>query len=117
MMTMTTRVMKKSFRVFRATKNANLCGVTPPFFFFEFADLNRENSQEIDEGDIQALDALHSSNAGERKTLADIIFSKLESSTGQTAVIRASNRCMSIWLDPCIISHPWRHPTDAHMEC
>ncbi len=90
---MTTRVRKKSFRVFRATKNANLCGVTP---FFEFANLNRENSQEIDEGDIQALDALHSSNAGERKTLADIIFSKLESSTGQTAVIRASNRCMSI---------------------
>ena len=61
-------------------------------FFF----LTKEKKKEIDEGDIQALDALHSSNAGERKTLADIIFSKLESSAGQTAVIRASNRCMSI---------------------
>jgi essential nuclear protein 1 len=65
-------------------------------FFFWIGRLNRENSQEIDEGDIQALDALHSSNAGERRTLADIIFSKLESNAGQTAVIRVSNRCMSI---------------------
>ena len=54
--------------------------------------------QEIDEGDIQALDALHSSNAGERRTLADIIFAKLESGTGQTAVIRASNRRKSIYF-------------------
>ncbi len=64
------------------------------YIFLKSADLT-ENSQEIDEGDIQALDALHSSNSGERKTLADLIFSKLEGSTGQTAV-RASNRCMSI---------------------
>ncbi|KAN0124284.1 Bystin domain containing protein [Russula decolorans] len=55
---------------------------------------DEEREFEIDEGDIQALDALHSSNAGERKTLADIIFSKLESSAGQTAVIRASNRSL-----------------------
>ncbi|KIJ26986.1 hypothetical protein M422DRAFT_216042 [Sphaerobolus stellatus SS14] len=33
---------------------------------------------EIDEGDIQTLGALLPSNAGERRTLADIIFSKLE---------------------------------------
>ncbi|KAI0299724.1 Bystin-domain-containing protein [Multifurca ochricompacta] len=44
-----------------------------------------ERELEIDESDIQALDALHSSNAAERKTLADIIFSKLESITGQAA--------------------------------
>ncbi|KAI0276125.1 Bystin-domain-containing protein [Russula aff. rugulosa BPL654] len=55
---------------------------------------DEEREFEIDEGDIQALDALHSSNSGERRTLADIIFSKLESSTGQTAVIRASNRSL-----------------------
>jgi hypothetical protein len=63
--------------------------------FFCIGRLNRETSQEIDEDDIQALDAFHSSNAGECKTLADIIFSKLESSAGQTAVIRMSNQCMS----------------------
>ena len=49
--------------------------------------------QEIDEGDIRVLDALHSSNAGERKTLADLIFSKLENSPGQTVVVRTSHPC------------------------
>jgi hypothetical protein len=49
--------------------------------------------QEIDEGDIQALDVLHSSNAGERRTLADLIFSKLESGGAPTAIIRTSSRC------------------------
>lgn len=52
--------------------------------------------QEIDEGDIQALDKLHPSHAVERKTLADLIFSKLESGGGQTAIIKASNRCTSV---------------------
>ncbi|KAI0253114.1 Bystin-domain-containing protein [Lactifluus subvellereus] len=67
--------------------------------YFELArdqqdELDRPDADEdeIDEGDIQALDALHSSNAGERKTLADLIFSKLESGTGQSAVIRTSNQ-------------------------
>jgi essential nuclear protein 1 len=32
----------------------------------------------VDEGDLRTLDALLPSNAGERRTLADIIFSKLE---------------------------------------
>jgi len=36
-------------------------------------------SQELDSGDIQTLDALLPSNSGERRTLADIILSKLES--------------------------------------
>ena len=52
--------------------------------------------QEIDEGDIQALDKLHPSHAIERKTLADLIFAKLESGGGQTAIIKASNRCTSV---------------------
>ncbi|KAI0288277.1 Bystin-domain-containing protein [Russula brevipes] len=56
--------------------------------FQGFSDDERELIfQEIDERDIRALDALHSSNAGERKTLADLIFSKLE---GQTTVIRTT---------------------------
>lgn len=33
--------------------------------------------QEIDEGDMEALDALLPANSGERKTLADVIFAKL----------------------------------------
>ncbi|EKM59594.1 uncharacterized protein PHACADRAFT_250194 [Phanerochaete carnosa HHB-10118-sp] len=33
---------------------------------------------EVDEGDLRTLDALLPANAGERRTLADIIFSKLE---------------------------------------
>ncbi|KAI9511257.1 Bystin-domain-containing protein [Russula earlei] len=53
---------------------------------------DEEREFEIDEGDIQAIDALHSSNAGDRRTLADLIFSKLESGVGQNAVIRSSNR-------------------------
>lgn len=52
---------------------------------------DEERELEIDEGDIRVLDALHSSNAGERRTLADLIFSKLESSPGQTTVVRTSH--------------------------
>ena len=35
--------------------------------------------QEIDSGDLETLDALLPANAGERKTLADLIFAKLDS--------------------------------------
>jgi hypothetical protein len=35
--------------------------------------------QEIDAGDLETLDALLPANAGERKTLADLIFAKLDS--------------------------------------
>lgn len=35
--------------------------------------------QEIDAGDLETLDALLPPNAGERKTLADLIFAKLDS--------------------------------------
>ncbi|KAG1753159.1 Bystin-domain-containing protein [Suillus lakei] len=38
-----------------------------------------EDMFHLDSGDIQALDALLPSNSGERRTLADIIFAKLES--------------------------------------
>jgi hypothetical protein len=35
--------------------------------------------QDIDAGDLETLDALLPANAGERKTLADLIFAKLDS--------------------------------------
>lgn len=35
-------------------------------------------SQEVDEDDMKALDVMLPTNAGERRTLADIIFSKLD---------------------------------------
>lgn len=35
--------------------------------------------QEIDAGDLETLDTLLPANAGERKTLADLIFAKLDS--------------------------------------
>ncbi|KAH8986300.1 Bystin-domain-containing protein [Lactarius akahatsu] len=64
---------------------------------------DEERELEIDEGDIRVLDALHSSNAGERKTLADLIFSKLEISAGQTAVVRTSHPYPAEGLDPKVV--------------
>ncbi|EPT03099.1 hypothetical protein FOMPIDRAFT_1047090 [Fomitopsis schrenkii] len=43
---------------------------------------------EVDEGDLKTLDALLPANAGERRTLADIIFSKLDDMESGTTVIR-----------------------------
>ncbi|CCM04037.1 uncharacterized protein FIBRA_06195 [Fibroporia radiculosa] len=44
---------------------------------------------EVDESDLKTLDALLPANAGERRTLADIIFSKLDDiESGKTTVIR-----------------------------
>lgn len=41
-------------------------------------EINSDCMQEIDEDDMHTLDALHPHNAGERKTLADLIFAKLD---------------------------------------
>jgi hypothetical protein len=43
--------------------------------------------QEIDSGDLETLDALLPANAGERKTLADLIFAKLDNKE-QTSIDR-----------------------------
>lgn len=52
--------------------------------------------QEIDSGDMQTLDAMLPANALERKTLADIIFSKLENGeTGNAAAIQKSQQSAS----------------------
>ncbi|KAF8665693.1 hypothetical protein AX16_000146 [Volvariella volvacea WC 439] len=52
-----------------------------------------EEILEIDEGDMQALDALLPQNAAERRTLADIIFAKLESGeVASTATIKRAKQ-------------------------
>ncbi|KAJ7477144.1 Bystin-domain-containing protein [Mycena galericulata] len=56
----------------------------------ELEDLEDEDVEEIfeiDEGDMETLDALHPHNAGERRTLADIIFAKLESGETENAAV------------------------------
>lgn len=74
--------------------------------------------QEIDEGDIQALDKLLPSHANERKTLADLIFSKLESGGGQTAIIKASNRRTSVSpLHTSSVFSALRYRINARTEC
>ncbi|KAH6915219.1 cell adhesion protein byn-1 [Coprinopsis sp. MPI-PUGE-AT-0042] len=42
------------------------------------ADVDYEEEFEIDAGDMEALDAFHPHNSTERRTLADLIFSKLD---------------------------------------
>ena len=59
--------------------------------FFFMADALLMASQQIDAGDMETLDTLLPANAGVRKTLADVIFSKLESSQiGDPTVIQKS---------------------------
>ncbi|KAF7301586.1 hypothetical protein MIND_00724100 [Mycena indigotica] len=55
----------------------------------DLEDQDVEEIFEIDEGDLETLDALHPHNAGERRTLADIIFAKLDGGeTPNAAVIQ-----------------------------
>lgn len=71
----------------------------------------------MDSGDIQALDALLPSNSGERRTLADIIFAKLESgeTNGVNVVHRVQQGMDQILIAWAIIS--WfldqEHPDPA----
>ncbi|KAI0363716.1 cell adhesion protein byn-1 [Pilatotrama ljubarskyi] len=54
---------------------------------YEEEDAEEIEEIEVDEDDMKALDALLPANAGERRTLADIIFSKLDNlESGQSAV-------------------------------
>ncbi|EIM88145.1 Bystin-domain-containing protein [Stereum hirsutum FP-91666 SS1] len=71
-----------------------------------FLDLDHEEHElQIDSGDIRALDSLLPSNAGERKTLADLIFAKLDAApTGSnTAVINSSHEDPAEGLDPKVV--------------
>ncbi|GJE84754.1 cell adhesion protein byn-1 [Phanerochaete sordida] len=53
-----------------------------------------EEEIEVDEGDLRTLDALLPANAGERRTLADIIFAKLEGADEEenTTTIQKTHR-------------------------
>jgi hypothetical protein len=59
-----------------------------------FSLIFANDTQEVDEGDLRTLDALLPSNAGERRTLADIIFSKLDESGEEekTTTIQKTHR-------------------------
>ncbi|OJT13181.1 Bystin [Trametes pubescens] len=50
-----------------------------------YEDVEEIEEIEVDEDDMRALDALLPANAGERRTLADIIFSKLDNLEGGNA--------------------------------
>ncbi|KAJ7667609.1 Bystin-domain-containing protein [Mycena polygramma] len=73
-------------------------------------DEDVEEIFEIDEGDLETLDALHPHNAGERRTLADIIFAKLESGeTENAAVIKKVHQDRekpdpALGLDPKVVA-------------
>ncbi|KAI0052588.1 Bystin-domain-containing protein [Auriscalpium vulgare] len=69
--------------------------------FQGFLDLDeQEHELQIDSSDIKALDSLLPPNAGERKTLADIIFAKLDNPQSQTAIIRSSGEELGEAPDP-----------------
>ncbi|KAJ7067932.1 Bystin-domain-containing protein [Mycena amicta] len=53
----------------------------------DMGDEDVEEIFEIDAGDLETLDALHPHNAGERRTLADIIFAKLDGGETQNAAV------------------------------
>ncbi|TFY50804.1 hypothetical protein EVG20_g11320 [Dentipellis fragilis] len=66
-----------------------------------FIDIDEEEHElQIDSGDIKALDSLLPPNAGERKTLADMIFAKLGSAGTGTAVIQPSAEGRAHTPDP-----------------
>lgn len=71
-------------------------------FRFVYADV-LTLEQEIDEEDLQTLDTLLPPNAGERKTLADIIFSKIDSGdTASAAKIEKVHQGITCSLARCL---------------
>lgn len=84
------------------TKKSTISYVHFPVNMRARADAIITVAQDIDEGDIRALDTLLPPNAGERKTLADMIFAKLDFDSGanQTTVIRAPTSRGDGVLDP-----------------
>ncbi|KAI0643706.1 cell adhesion protein byn-1 [Trametes meyenii] len=60
---------------------------------YDEEDVEEIEEIEVDEDDMRALDALLPANAGERRTLADIIFSKLDNlESGKPAVAEEKHR-------------------------
>ncbi|KAF7978307.1 hypothetical protein HWV62_909 [Athelia sp. TMB] len=75
-----------------------------------YGDEDIEEVMEIDADDMDTLDALLPKNAGERKTLADIIFAKLESADTQSgaAIIKTAQQNgehpdPALGLDPRVV--------------
>ncbi|PFH52572.1 hypothetical protein AMATHDRAFT_139696 [Amanita thiersii Skay4041] len=68
---------------------------------------NMEEEFQIDSGDLETLDALLPANAGERKTLADIIFAKLEGTSSATIIQKVDqdkeNPDPALGLDPRVV--------------
>ncbi|KAF8639711.1 hypothetical protein AX17_000973 [Amanita inopinata Kibby_2008] len=70
---------------------------------------NVEEEFQIDSGDMETLDVLLPANAGERKTLADIIFAKLEGSDNLNAAViqrveqDKENPDPALGLDPRVV--------------
>ncbi|KZT13102.1 cell adhesion protein byn-1 [Laetiporus sulphureus 93-53] len=75
---------------------------------FENDDYEEEVEEiEVDENDMKTLDALLPANAGERRTLADIIFAKLEDfESGQTTIIRKTSEDPNRAPDPAAGLNP-----------
>ncbi|KAF9042573.1 Bystin-domain-containing protein [Hymenopellis radicata] len=77
----------------------------------DMEDLDEEVEEifEIDEGDMEALDSLLPANSGQRQTLADIIFAKLNSADTQNAAViqkmkqDPSNIDPALGLDPRVV--------------
>ncbi|KIY71764.1 Bystin-domain-containing protein [Cylindrobasidium torrendii FP15055 ss-10] len=74
------------------------------------ADEAEEEIFEIDEGDVEALEALLPANRGERQTLADLIFSKIDAAESHqnAAVIQRvkqdpNNMDPTLGLDPRVV--------------
>lgn len=63
------------------------------------SDRASDVKQQLDSVDVHALDTLLPPNSGERRTLADVIFSKLESSkSGSISVIQKVQQGYSLQL-------------------
>ncbi|KAG2148035.1 Bystin-domain-containing protein [Suillus clintonianus] len=79
-----------------------------------------EDMFQLDSGDIQALDSLLPSNSGERRTLADIIFAKLES--GETNGVNVMQKVQqdqehpdpALGLDPRLVESYSKLATFLH---
>lgn len=69
---------------------------------------------------MDTLDALLPQNAGERKTLADIIFAKLEDGESQGAAViqkarQSQHFCQQIWLATDCISDQTANIQTLHL--
>lgn len=98
----TMRLLRNTTGFWMSIKKSTISYVSSFLYTRAPADAIVTATQDIDAGDIKVLDTLLPPNAGERKTLADMIFAKLDfdSSTNQTTVIRSPEGRRDGVLDP-----------------